>query len=74
MLPSDFADRDPAAERAQFYVALTRAEEFLIVVSSGDTPFLKELDRNIEVGLANNLQQAFKSGKALQISDLSDAL
>lgn len=51
MLPSDFADRDPAAERAQFYVALTRAEELLIVLSSGDTPFLKELDRNIEFGL-----------------------
>lgn len=56
MLPSDFADRDPAAERAQFYVALTRAEDLLIVLSSGDTPFLKELDRNIDFGLANHSQ------------------
>ncbi len=73
MLPSDFADRDPAAQRAQFYVALTRAEELLIVLSSGDTRFLKELDRNIEIGLANSTQQALKSGKATQIGDLTGA-
>lgn len=55
-------------------MALTRAEELLIVLSSGDTPFLKELDRNIEFGLAKNAQQALKSANASQISDLSDAL
>lgn len=43
-------NRNNAAERALFYVALTRAEELLIVLSAYDTPFLKELSRNIDAG------------------------
>ena len=52
LLPSNFPDQDIPAERAQFYVALTRAEELAIILSSHATPFLKELDRNIEAGRA----------------------
>lgn len=42
LLPSQFPDRDEAAERALFYVALTRAEELLVVIYSHGSPYVSE--------------------------------
>lgn len=47
LLPSNFKERDEAAERGLFYVALTRAEEMLAVLSSGPSRFIDELERNL---------------------------
>lgn len=47
-LPSHFADSNDDAERALLYVALTRAEELLIVLYAHDTPYMKELLHNID--------------------------
>ncbi len=46
-LPSQFPERDEQAERALFYVALTRPEDLLIVLYTYDTPYVSELLRNI---------------------------
>jgi hypothetical protein len=46
-LPSHFPTSSEDAERALLYVALTRGEELLIVLYAHDTPYIKELLRNI---------------------------
>jgi hypothetical protein len=45
MLPANFRDRAADEDRAQFYVALTRAEDLLVVTYSRDTGFAAELNR-----------------------------
>lgn len=39
-LPAPFADADIEADRRLFYVGLTRAEDYLAITHSGDSPFI----------------------------------
>jgi hypothetical protein len=55
-LPSHFADSNDDAERALLYVALTRAEELLIVLYAHDTPYMKELLHNIDTARGEPLE------------------
>jgi hypothetical protein len=43
LFPAGFADTDPAAEARLMYVALTRAEDYLYVLHSGDSPFVRTI-------------------------------
>jgi hypothetical protein len=47
-LPSQFPDRNEAAERSLFYVAATRPEELLVVMYSHDTPYVNEFVANLD--------------------------
>jgi hypothetical protein len=43
LLPSDFPDATEAGDRAQLFVALTRAEDYLLITHSGEVGFAKAL-------------------------------
>lgn len=43
LLPSHFDDTDSVSERSQLYVAITRAEEHLVITASGSSPFIEEI-------------------------------
>jgi hypothetical protein len=47
LLPSNLEERDDAAERMLFYVALTRAEDVVAVIHSGSSSYVNEIERNI---------------------------
>lgn len=47
LLPSALEDRDDAVERMQFYVALTRAEDLLVVIHSDPSSYIGEFEGNI---------------------------
>jgi hypothetical protein len=55
-LPSHFKDSNDDAERALLSVALTRAEELLIVLYAHDTPYMKELLHNIDTARGEPLE------------------
>jgi hypothetical protein len=48
LLPSPFENRSDETERSLIYVALTRAEEVLVVTHSGPSAYVDEIKRNIE--------------------------
>jgi len=52
LLPSDFPDATEAGDRAQLYVALTRAEDYLLVTHSGEVGFAKALKEIREQAVA----------------------
>jgi hypothetical protein len=43
-LPADFSDTNEDGERAKFYVALTRAEDVLLVTHSGESTFTRTMN------------------------------
>ncbi|HEU4379920.1 MAG TPA: 3'-5' exonuclease [Hyphomicrobiaceae bacterium] len=45
LLPSTFKDRDDGIERALLYVAMTRAEDMLVILHSGSSPYVDEIYR-----------------------------
>lgn len=45
LLPSPFNSRDGSIDRGLLYVALTRAEDLLVVLHSGSSPYVEELYR-----------------------------
>ena len=47
-LPSGFRGRDEAAERGLLFVAMTRAEDMLVVLHSGSSPYVEELYRALK--------------------------
>jgi hypothetical protein len=60
LLPSHFADRDEQIERMLMYVALTRAEDRLVVTYSRPSAYVDEIIKNIEASkaTAENRSQA----------------
>ena len=47
LLPSKFLDRSEDNERSQMYIALTRAEQLMVVLHSGPSSYIDALRRNI---------------------------
>ncbi len=47
--PATYADTSPEAERRLFYVALTRAEEFLVISQSRNGPFTDEILKRLNL-------------------------
>ena len=45
LLPSTFKNRDDSIERGLLYVAMTRAEDMLVILHSGSSPYVDELYR-----------------------------
>ena len=45
LLPSPFKDRDDGIDRGLLYVAMTRAEDMLVILHSGSSPYVEELYR-----------------------------
>lgn len=48
LLPSSFKDRDDDVDRGLLYVALTRAEDMLVILHSGSSSYIEELYRALE--------------------------
>jgi superfamily I DNA/RNA helicase len=45
LLPSNFKGRDDSIERGLLYVAMTRAEDMLVILHSGSSPYVEEIYR-----------------------------
>ena len=45
LLPSPFKSRDDGIDRGLLYVAMTRAEDMLVILHSGSSPYVEELYR-----------------------------
>ena len=45
MLPSKFKGRGDDVDRGLLYVAMTRAEEMLVILHSGSSPYVEEIYR-----------------------------
>jgi hypothetical protein len=45
LLPSPFKNRNVAIDRGLFYVAMTRAEDMLVILHSGSSSYVEELYR-----------------------------
>jgi hypothetical protein len=45
MLPAPFKSRGDGIDRSLLYVAMTRAEDFLVVLHSGSSPYVAEIYR-----------------------------
>jgi superfamily I DNA/RNA helicase len=44
-LPSPFGSRDDGSDRGLLYVAMTRAEDMLVILHSGSLSYVEELYR-----------------------------
>jgi hypothetical protein len=53
LLPKSFEEND-AVSRSLFYVALTRAEDVLVILHSGSSPYVDEVRRNMERAAMGN--------------------
>jgi len=49
LLPSPFENGDDSIERGLLYVAMTRAEDMLVILHSGNSPYVEELYRALGV-------------------------
>jgi superfamily I DNA/RNA helicase len=45
LLPSNFKGRGGDVDRGLLYVAMTRAEEMLVILHSGSSPYVEEIYR-----------------------------
>ena len=55
LLPSKFDNRNETNERNQMYVALTRAEQVLVVSHSGPSTYVDELRRNLALARSESV-------------------
>jgi ATP-dependent exoDNAse (exonuclease V) beta subunit len=53
LLLSRFRGRDEATDRGLLYVAMTRAENMLVVLHSGSSPYVEELYRALDAAPAS---------------------
>jgi superfamily I DNA/RNA helicase len=52
LLPSGFRSSDEGTDRGLFYVAMTRAEDMLVILHSGASAYVEEVYRTLGVPLA----------------------
>jgi len=50
LLPSPFKSRDDGIDRGLLYVAMTRAEDMLVILHSGSSSYVEELYRALGTG------------------------